>query len=204
MHISTGLFLLVRYIGVTFLLGNEVLAFYYQHTSTNDSFLRIIVVGHNHVSHPNSSCLNVSFSSSCVSIWFTCMYWHAHTHIHTYVYVYWWCLLRSFLNSSVDNLLILQGQYKSTLVCPVCNKVSVTFDPFMYLSLPLQSTITRAMTVTVFTCDGSALPTPFTVTVPKQGRCRDLIQALSNACSLKPSEKLLLVEVWLHYLYFLF
>lgn len=90
---------------------------------------------------------------------------------------------------------VCQGQYKSTLVCPVCNKVSVTFDPFMYLSLPLQSTITRAMTVTVFTCDGSALPTPFTVTVPKQGRCRDLIQALSNACSLKPSEKLLLVEV---------
>ncbi|XP_024031099.1 ubiquitin carboxyl-terminal hydrolase 5 isoform X2 [Morus notabilis] len=90
---------------------------------------------------------------------------------------------------------VCQGQYKSTLVCPVCNKVSVTFDPFMYLSLPLQSTITRTMTVTVFACDGNALPTAFTVTVPKQGRCRDLIQALSNACSLKPSEKLLLVEV---------
>ncbi|PON49641.1 Ubiquitinyl hydrolase [Parasponia andersonii] len=90
---------------------------------------------------------------------------------------------------------VCQGQYKSTLVCPVCNKVSVTFDPFMYLSLPLQSTVTRTMTVTVFTCDGSALPTACTVTVPKQGRCRDLVQALSNACSLKPSEKLLLVEV---------
>ncbi|XP_062111877.1 ubiquitin carboxyl-terminal hydrolase 5 isoform X2 [Humulus lupulus] len=93
---------------------------------------------------------------------------------------------------------VCQGQYKSTLVCPVCNKVSVTFDPFMYLSLPLQSTVTRTMTVTVFTCDGSALPTACTVTVPKQGRCRDLVQALSNACSLKPSEKLLLVEVRNH------
>ncbi|RKP28142.1 hypothetical protein SYNPS1DRAFT_11648 [Syncephalis pseudoplumigaleata] len=30
-----------------------------------------------------------------------------------------------------------QGQYKSTLVCPQCNKVSVTFDPFMYLTLPV-------------------------------------------------------------------
>ncbi|RVX23176.1 Ubiquitin carboxyl-terminal hydrolase 5 [Vitis vinifera] len=38
-----------------------------------------------------------------------------------------------------------EGQYKSTLVCPVCNKISVTFDPFMYLSLPLQSTITRTL-----------------------------------------------------------
>ncbi|XP_010267703.1 PREDICTED: ubiquitin carboxyl-terminal hydrolase 5 isoform X2 [Nelumbo nucifera] len=90
---------------------------------------------------------------------------------------------------------VCQGQYKSTLVCPVCGKVSVTFDPFMYLSLPLQSTTTRTMTVTVFTSDGSALPIPCTVTVPKQGRCRDLIQAVSSACSLKNGEKLLLAEV---------
>ncbi|PSS09582.1 Ubiquitin carboxyl-terminal hydrolase [Actinidia chinensis var. chinensis] len=90
---------------------------------------------------------------------------------------------------------VFQGQYKSTLVCPVCNKISVTFDPFMYLSLPLQSTITRTMTVTVFTCDGSALPSACTVTVPKQGRYRDLIQAISNACSLKHNEKLLLAEI---------
>jgi ubiquitin C-terminal hydrolase len=32
---------------------------------------------------------------------------------------------------------LCQGLFKSTLVCPHCNKVSVTFDPFMYLSLPL-------------------------------------------------------------------
>lgn len=93
------------------------------------------------------------------------------------------------------NVYDLQGQYKSTLVCPVCDKMSVTFDPFMYLSLPLQSTSTRTMTVTVFTCDGSALPAACTINVPKQGRCRDLIQALSNACSLKHNEKLLLAEV---------
>ncbi|GFZ20029.1 ubiquitin-specific protease 5 [Actinidia rufa] len=90
---------------------------------------------------------------------------------------------------------VCQGQYKSTLVCPICNKISVTFDPFMYLSLPLQSTTTRTMTVTVFTCDGSSLPSACTVTVPKQGRCRDLIQAISNACSLKHNEKLLLAEI---------
>ncbi|KAI8098402.1 uncharacterized protein B0P05DRAFT_582735 [Gilbertella persicaria] len=32
---------------------------------------------------------------------------------------------------------LFQGQYKSRLVCDECKKVSVTFDPFMYLSLPL-------------------------------------------------------------------
>ncbi|KAL5700248.1 ubiquitinyl hydrolase 1 [Ranunculus cassubicifolius] len=88
---------------------------------------------------------------------------------------------------------VCQGQYKSTLVCPVCGKVSVTFDPFMWLSLPLQPTNTRSMTVTVVSSDGA---TSCTVSVPKHGRCRDLIQALSSACSLKSdSEKLLLAEI---------
>ena len=32
---------------------------------------------------------------------------------------------------------LFQGQYRSTIVCQTCTKVSVTFDPFMYLSLPL-------------------------------------------------------------------
>ncbi|CAA0842421.1 Ubiquitin carboxyl-terminal hydrolase 5 [Striga hermonthica] len=96
---------------------------------------------------------------------------------------------------------VCQGQYKSTLVCPACNKVSVTFDPFMYLSLPLQPATSRSMTVTVFTCNGSALPSAYTVTVPKQGRCRDLSQALSNACSLQLNEKLLLAEIRGHLIY---
>ncbi|CAA6664080.1 unnamed protein product [Spirodela intermedia] len=90
---------------------------------------------------------------------------------------------------------VCQGQFKSTLVCPVCDKVSVTFDPFMYLSLPLQSAHTRSMTVTVFTSDGSTLPTPYTVSVPKQGRCKDLIQAITNACSVKNGERILLAEI---------
>ncbi|KAG9058490.1 CSN-associated deubiquitinating enzyme Ubp12 [Serendipita sp. 407] len=32
---------------------------------------------------------------------------------------------------------LFQGQYKSTLICPECKNVSVTFDPFMFLTLPL-------------------------------------------------------------------
>ncbi|KAG2330310.1 hypothetical protein Bca52824_001490 [Brassica carinata] len=93
---------------------------------------------------------------------------------------------------------VCQGQYKSTLVCPVCGKISITFDPFMYLSLPLPSTLTRQMTVTVFYCDGSRLPMPYTVTVPKHGSCRDLITALGTACCLTADESLLLAEVYDH------
>jgi ubiquitin carboxyl-terminal hydrolase 4/11/15 len=32
---------------------------------------------------------------------------------------------------------LFHGLLKSTVVCPECNKISVTFDPFCYLSLPL-------------------------------------------------------------------
>ena len=38
-----------------------------------------------------------------------------------------------------DSIIVdtLHGQLKSTLICPVCEKISIKFDPFGYLSLPL-------------------------------------------------------------------
>ncbi|MBA0862818.1 hypothetical protein Goshw_013222 [Gossypium schwendimanii] len=101
----------------------------------------------------------------------------------------------------VNNAPASQGQYKSTLVCPVCSKISITFDPFMYLSLPLPSTITRTMTVTVFYGDGSRLPMPFTVSVLKNGFCKDLLLALGTACGLKSDESLMLAEVYENKIY---
>lgn len=34
---------------------------------------------------------------------------------------------------------LMHGQIKSTLVCPVCDKVSIKFDPFCFLSVPVPS-----------------------------------------------------------------
>jgi len=31
----------------------------------------------------------------------------------------------------------MQAQYKSTLCCPTCKNISVTYDPYMMLSLPI-------------------------------------------------------------------
>ncbi|KAK9463663.1 uncharacterized protein V1516DRAFT_668393 [Lipomyces oligophaga] len=45
-----------------------------------------------------------------------------------------WDLHRLRNDSVIQDL--FTGMYKSTLVCPVCNKVSITFDPFMDLTLP--------------------------------------------------------------------
>lgn len=75
----------------------------------------------------------------------------------------------------------------------------------MYLSLPLPSTVTRPVTVTVFYGDGNGLPMPYTVTLLKQGCCKDLIEALSTACCLNSDEILLLAEVTqLYHLFLLF
>ncbi|KAI3523118.1 hypothetical protein L1887_01175 [Cichorium endivia] len=91
---------------------------------------------------------------------------------------------------------VCQGQYRSTLICPLCKKHSVTFDPFLYLSLPLPSTTMRTMTLTILSTDGTTLPLPVTVNVPKYGKFKDLIQALSIACSLRDDETLLVAEIY--------
>lgn len=66
----------------------------------------------------------------------------------------------------------------------------------MYLSLPLPSTTTRTMTVTVISTDGVTLPSAITVTVPESGTLKDLIGALAAPCSLRDDETLLVAEVF--------
>ena len=43
----------------------------------------------------------------------------------------------------------VQGQLKSTVVCPTCNKQSVTFDPFTFLSVPIPGTMTESHIITL-------------------------------------------------------
>jgi len=129
---------------------------------------------------------------------------YAHYLCIRYKCAYWYgCLLCTSIYMLIFyGLLIIfgvsmQGQYKSTLVCPICKKVSVTFDPFMYLSLPLPTTTMRTMTITVFSTDGTSGPSPYTISVPKSGDTRTLINTLSNACSLRDDERLLVAEVFI-------
>ncbi|KAL9274710.1 Ubiquitin carboxyl-terminal hydrolase 8-like protein [Drosera capensis] len=93
---------------------------------------------------------------------------------------------------------VCQGQYKSTLVCPLCKKVSITFDPFMYLSLPLPSTRTRTMNVTVMNSDGSSKSSSLSITVPQSGKLEDLTRVLSDGCSLAVDETVLVAEIFAH------
>ena len=50
--------------------------------------------------------------------------------------------------SKIVNL--FQGQFKSRLCCPECGTVSATFDPFMYLSLPIPTNTTKSYKVSFY------------------------------------------------------
>ena len=47
----------------------------------------------------------------------------------------WWENHLKRENSIIVDL--FHGQYRSTIKCPECNKISITYDPFMYLGLPI-------------------------------------------------------------------
>ena len=49
----------------------------------------------------------------------------------------WWKNHLSRENSIIVDL--FHGQYKSVITCPECNRISITYDPFMYLGLPIPS-----------------------------------------------------------------
>lgn len=66
-----------------------------------------------------------------------------------------WKVYKMRNDSVIDDL--FQGQFKSTLVCPACQNISVTFDPFLYLALPLPPS-KSCFTVTIYFIGDDDLP----------------------------------------------
>uniref|UniRef100_A0A8C6KFL0 Ubiquitin carboxyl-terminal hydrolase n=1 Tax=Nothobranchius furzeri TaxID=105023 RepID=A0A8C6KFL0_NOTFU len=92
---------------------------------------------------------------------------------------------------------IFHGLFKSTLVCPVCSKVSVTFDPFCYLTLPLPMKKERTLEVYLVRLDPLAKPTQYKLTVPKVGYISDLCTSLSSLSEV-PAEKMIVTDIYNH------
>uniref|UniRef100_A0A3B3ZK35 Ubiquitin carboxyl-terminal hydrolase n=1 Tax=Periophthalmus magnuspinnatus TaxID=409849 RepID=A0A3B3ZK35_9GOBI len=92
---------------------------------------------------------------------------------------------------------IFHGLFKSTLVCPVCSKVSVTFDPFCYLTLPLPMKKERTIEVYLVRLDPLAKPTQYKLTVPKVGYISDLCTSLSTLSGV-PAEKMIVTDIYNH------
>ncbi|XP_060788407.1 ubiquitin carboxyl-terminal hydrolase 11 isoform X2 [Neoarius graeffei] len=109
-----------------------------------------------------------------------------------------WCNHRRRNDSVIVDT--FHGLFKSTLVCPECKKVSVTFDPFCYLSVPLPVSKERVMEVFFISLDPLAKPVQYRVAVPKAGRVMDLCTALSQATDIS-AEKMVVADVFNHRFY---
>ena len=102
-----------------------------------------------------------------------------------------------------------QGQLKSKLTCPDCDRVSVTFDPCMYLSLPLPGEKTRKVKVTIRLKD--KIPLERVLKAPKYGTIADLKKSVVNYLKenqnqdqqfeIPATENLVAFEIWHHKIY---
>ncbi|XP_059188746.1 ubiquitin carboxyl-terminal hydrolase 11 isoform X2 [Centropristis striata] len=95
---------------------------------------------------------------------------------------------------------VAEEVFKSTLVCPECHKVSVTFDPFCYLSVPLPVSKERVMEVFFVSLDPYAKPAQHRVVVPKAGKVSDLCSALSEMTNVPPTQ-MVVADVFNHRFY---
>ncbi|KAL2024662.1 hypothetical protein VTK56DRAFT_6863 [Thermocarpiscus australiensis] len=86
---------------------------------------------------------------------------------------------------------LFTGLYKSTLVCPVCGKVSITFDPFNNLTLPLPVANVWSKSVKFFPLNDA--PVEIAVEMDKNSTVRAMKQYISVRVGV-PVERLFLAE----------
>ncbi|KAI8896942.1 hypothetical protein BC833DRAFT_621681 [Globomyces pollinis-pini] len=80
---------------------------------------------------------------------------------------------------------LFQAQLKSRTECQVCHKVSIKFDPYMYLQLPVPESRHTYVTVTAVPVDGS----PITIAVKAPRHCSiDFLKLIASREMKWPSE----------------
>jgi ubiquitin C-terminal hydrolase len=90
----------------------------------------------------------------------------------------WHLHLRRDDSQVIENFM---GLVKSRLECPKCQKISTTFDPFMYLSVPIPGSEIRTLNVLFAPIDPMQCAALYRVSVPKLGTIGDVIKAVLKA-----------------------
>uniref|UniRef100_A0A8D0G4G2 Ubiquitin carboxyl-terminal hydrolase 32 n=1 Tax=Sphenodon punctatus TaxID=8508 RepID=A0A8D0G4G2_SPHPU len=88
---------------------------------------------------------------------------------------------------------LFHGQLRSQVKCKTCGHISVRFDPFNFLSLPLPMDIYMHLEITVIKLDGTT-PVRYGLRLNMDEKYTGLKKQLSDLCGLKP-EQILLAEV---------
>lgn len=102
-----------------------------------------------------------------------------------------WEMYKMRNNSIIVDL--LQGQYKSKLKCPTCQRTSITFDPFMYLTVPLPTEKFKIQPVTFVKGDGTIKK--YGIKVSKNGDVADLKIKIGSQFDVDP-KWLVCADVW--------
>jgi len=84
----------------------------------------------------------------------------------------------------VDNF---HGQFKSTVRCPKCGRVSVTFDPFCTLSVPLPEAATKFLPLVLVQADNISQPLRIQKAIKRKMTIADLISELDEFKTQKDS-----------------
>jgi len=90
---------------------------------------------------------------------------------------------------------LMQAQYRSELVCPDCGRVSVTFDPYMFLSVPLPTEKHKVIEYTWVGADTSIAPKVYGQKVLKVADIEMLKQAIAKVHGVN-YEELFVCDVW--------
>ncbi|XP_049846278.1 ubiquitin carboxyl-terminal hydrolase 4-like isoform X2 [Schistocerca gregaria] len=93
---------------------------------------------------------------------------------------------------------VFHGLLKSTVVCPECSKVSITFDPFCYLSLPLPIRRERVIEVTFVPHDTTSKICKYRLNMIRKGTIQTLLTAFSSMTRIK-TEHLIVAEIQSHH-----
>ncbi|XP_045442361.1 ubiquitin carboxyl-terminal hydrolase 32 isoform X4 [Pipistrellus kuhlii] len=88
---------------------------------------------------------------------------------------------------------LFHGQLRSQVKCKTCGHISVRFDPFNFLSLPLPMDSYMHLEITVIKLDGTT-PVRYGLRLNMDEKYTGLKKQLSDLCGLK-SEQILLAEV---------
>ncbi len=91
---------------------------------------------------------------------------------------------------------IFHGLLKSTLNCLVCNEISIKFDPFCYLSVPLPSKKERLVEIYFVPLDSTQPLTKFKLSVNKNGTINDLCAALEAHLPNVPKSHMMVCDVY--------
>ncbi|ORX40453.1 hypothetical protein BD324DRAFT_610768 [Kockovaella imperatae] len=90
---------------------------------------------------------------------------------------------------------LFQGQLKSTLVCPVCTKESITLDPFMYLTVPLPIAQTRIFKCHFVPLDPEKLPCPVRLLIPQNASFMQVKEKLGSLFNCD-AKKIIGFDLW--------